>query len=134
MSRLQSVNLEVSNPLGSEMMDDVNIFAKPFVDEWMQKIKNKLDKMWEMTRLHEKRQNANKRRNSLSVKTSEVTVNPDASSTITPTTDISGNLLHSATFTGIVSTIVPSNPSSELDTTSYTYNINNTNIIKIIII
>jgi len=102
-----------------------------------EKMKNKLDKMWEMAISHEEHQNANKRRNSWSVKTSEVTVNPDASPTIsscetrilsvTPTTDISSNLLYTATFTGTISTIVLSNPSSELDTTSFTYNINNTN-------
>jgi hypothetical protein len=38
--------------------------------------------MCEMTRLQEERQNANKRRNHLSVKTSEVTSNPNASPTI----------------------------------------------------
>jgi len=96
----------------------------------MPKMQKKLDTIWEVTRLHEERLNANKRRNSRSVKISEVTVNPDASptisscetriSSITPTTDISSNLLHTATFTGTISTIVPSNPSSELDTTSYT--------------
>ena len=81
-NNLQSVYRSGLNPL---MIDIKN--EKEIINELMLSLQ-RLDKLWEMAISHEERQNAIKRRNSLSVKTSEVTVNPDASSTITPTTDI----------------------------------------------
>jgi len=65
MSRLQSVNLEESNPSVREMKDKMYIIAKRVIDEWVQKMKNKLDKLWEIAISHKERQNAIKRRNSV---------------------------------------------------------------------
>jgi len=111
-NKLQSFYRSELNPLGSKMMDDINNFAKQFVDKFMQKFKNKLDKMWEMTRFQEEHLNANKRRSKLSVKTSEVTLNSNASpsfssleTTTTSATNITSNLIDTATITGSTSTI-----------------------------
>jgi len=111
--------------LSIELRNEMDIIANRLIDEFMQRMKNKLDKVWEIAILHEERLNANKRHNSRSVKTSEVTSNPGASPTFsslettTPSaTNTTSNLIYNATTTGTISTILPFNPS---------YNINNNN-------
>ena len=60
-NKLQSINPEESNPLVREMKDELNIIANRVIDEWAQKMKNKLDKLWEMSLKYEEQQDANKR-------------------------------------------------------------------------
>jgi len=52
-----------------ELRNEMDIIAKRMIDEFMQKMKKKLDKLWEMSLKYEEHQNAYKRNNSRSGKT-----------------------------------------------------------------
>ena len=107
MNSLQSVYRSGLSPSLIDIKNEKEIIKK------LMRSLQRLDKLWDMTIKYEERQNENKRNNSRSGETSEVTVKyPEAS----PST--SSNLLHIATTTGTIPTTLPSNSLTVNDTSS----------------
>jgi hypothetical protein len=106
MNSLQSVYRSGLSPSLIDIKNEKEIIKK------LMRSLQRLDKLWDMTIKYEERQNENKRNNSRSGETSEVTVKyPEAS----PSISNNHNLLI-ATTTGTIPTTLPSNSLTVNDT------------------